>query len=173
MHGPINLRFFWLVFSIKTRGNLSWKFWAFSHSSRGCTCKTWRKFTKSSPRTDKLSSKRLPTGETSNIKQVSKFSGRSYTCSSSPASFCLSCSPTYRGSCKCLCARNCFDRAKMTQLLLKDHNKSQNLVLLLRPTNQTAVLLVEKPVLSTSQESEASQVSHHGYVGDLQLPGHH
>jgi hypothetical protein len=43
-------------------------------------------------------------------------------------------------------------------------NRRHNLGLLLRPKNKTAVLSVEKPVLSTPEESEASQAKHIGLV---------
>jgi hypothetical protein len=39
--------------------------------------------------------------------------------------------------------------------------------LLLLPRNQTAVLSVRKPVLSTPEESKANQVEHHKHGGDL------
>jgi len=43
--------------------------------------------------------------------------------------------------------------------------RRQNLCLLLWPSKQTAVLSVEKPLLSMSKENEVSQVKHQDYVG--------
>jgi hypothetical protein len=59
-------------------------------------------------------------------------------------------------------------KSEMTKLLLRCHNRRQNLFLLLRPKIQTAIPLVEKPVLSTSKENVANQVKHQDFVGDIQ-----
>jgi hypothetical protein len=44
--------------------------------------------------------------------------------------------------------------------------EGQNLGLLLQHINQTTVLSAEKLILSTSEESEASQVEHEQHVSD-------
>jgi hypothetical protein len=47
--------------------------------------------------------------------------------------------------------------------------RRQNLRLLLRPSNQTTVLSVEKPVFFATKESYASQSEHEEHVGNIFL----
>jgi hypothetical protein len=58
---------------------------------------------------------------------------------------------------------------KRLKLPLEGHNRRQNLPLSLRPRNQTSVLSVEKPVHSTPEESQASQVEQRQHVRDIYI----
>jgi hypothetical protein len=59
---------------------------------------------------------------------------------------------------QCICVKFCFTARKC---------RRQNLVALLLTRNQTAVLLVEKPISVTSTKNKASQVKHQEGVGDF------
>jgi hypothetical protein len=63
-------------------------------------------------------------------------------------------------------ARNWWLKSEMPKHLLMGNNRRQNLGLLLRLRNQTAVLSVGKPVLSMPEENKACQVEQQEHVGD-------